>query len=175
MAFTPRLSDSGMQGNAWWYSNGNIFYAAGYGLPNCTCYCYGRWGEISGKFAALPGGNGGDWYDAATAFKRGSTPQLGAVACYKSVSGNYDGHVATVEQINSDGSIVTSNSAYGGRYFWTATVYPSDGYRESWMTSMRDYYCQGFIYNEDVEPGPPGPPIPGQTKAHRLPIWMYFV
>ena len=158
MPFTPRLNDTGMLNNPWWYSSGNPFYVAGYGLPNCTCYSYGRYAEARGDWAALPTGNGGDWYDAATSFNRGSVPQLGAVVCYKSPSGQWDGHVAIVEVINSDGSIVTSNSAYQGTYFWTATVYPGDNYLEWWMKPpYRDYVCQGFIYN-DVEPLPPGGP-----------------
>ena len=154
MAFTPRLSSAGMQGNPWWYSADNIFYAAGYGLPNCTCYSYGRYAEARGDWADLPSGNGGDWYDAATGFQRGPTPALGSVICYTSPSGQWDGHVAIVEQINQDGSIVTSNSAYNGTYFWTATVRPENGYLEAWMAPPnRDYVCQGFIYN-DIEPVP---------------------
>ena len=58
-----------MQGNPWWYSNDNIFYAAGYGLPNCTCYSYGRYAEARGDWADLPSGNGGDWYDAAQIYR----------------------------------------------------------------------------------------------------------
>lgn len=173
MAFTPRLTSNGMQNNPWWYSNGNVFYASGYGLPNCTCYAYGRYAEIRNGFANLPTGNGGDWYDAATSFQRGQIPQLGSVICYTSRSGQYDGHVAIVEVINDDGSIVTSNSAYGGTYFWTARVYPENGYLESWMSTQRDYYCQGFIYNDSVDP--PSPPIPTRRKKHRLPIWLYFI
>ena len=148
MAFSPRLNSNGMANNPWWYSNGNIYYASGYGLPNCTCYAYGRYAEIRGEFAALPSGDGGQWYDAATGFNRGSTPKLGAIACYKSRSGQYAGHVAVVEVINDDGSIITSNSAYNGTYFFTNTVYASDGYVAGWMTTNRDYYCQGFIYND---------------------------
>lgn len=150
MAFTPRLNSNGMSGNAWWYSSGNVFYASGYGMPNCTCYAYGRFAEIRNGFASLPTGNGGDWYDAATNFNRGATPEIGAVACYASRSGSYDGHVAIVEAINADGSIVTSNSAYNGTYFWTETVTPANGYCSGWMTRNRDYYCQGFIYNDAV-------------------------
>ena len=154
MPFTPRLNSTGMNGNPWWYSNSNIFYAAGYGLPNCTCYAYGRYAEARNDWAPLPSGNGGDWYDAATNFQRGPVPQLGAVICYTSPSQQWDGHVAIVEVINADGTIVTSNSAYGGSYFWTATVDPNDGYLEAWMKPpTRDYVCQGFIYN-DVEPIP---------------------
>lgn len=148
MAFTPRLNSNGMQGNPWWYSNNNIYYASGYGLPNCTCYAYGRYAEIRNAFANLPSGDGGQWYDAATNFNRGSVPKLGAVACYKSRSGTYAGHVAIVEVINADGTIVTSNSAYNGTYFWTDTVSPGTGYCPAWATTNRDYYCQGFIYND---------------------------
>lgn len=148
MSFTPRLNSNGMQGNPWWYSSGNPFYASGYGLPNCTCYAYGRYAEIRNGFANLPTGDGKDWYANATAFERGSVPKLGAVVCYGSTSGNYGGHVAIVEQINSDGSIVTSNSAYHGTYFFLNTVYPADNYLPSWATTSRDYYLQGFIYND---------------------------
>ena len=40
VAFVPRLTRDGMQGNPYWYSR-NPFYLAGYGLPNCTCYAFG--------------------------------------------------------------------------------------------------------------------------------------
>ena len=164
MAFTPRLNSDGMLNNPWWYSSGNIFYAAGYGLPNCTCYSYGRYAEIRNGFAALPTGNGGEWFTSATAFQRGQDPALGAVACWASRSGSYDGHVAIVEVINNDGSIITSNSAYGGTYFWTETLTPQSGYCSSWMVTNRDYYLQGFIYNDAI-------PLP-TAKKKGMPLWM---
>lgn len=40
MAFIPRLSEGGIRGSAYWYSD-NIYYQSGYGMPNCTCYAYG--------------------------------------------------------------------------------------------------------------------------------------
>lgn len=154
MTFTPRLTDAGMQGSQWWYSSGNPFYPT-YGLPNCTCYAYGRYAEARGAFAPLPTGNAGLWYNSATGFQRGSTPRLGAVICYNPGPSSTDvGHVAIVEVINSDGSIVISESAYGGTYFWTETVYPANGYLSSWMVNY-GYYCAGFIYN-DIAPGPTG-------------------
>lgn len=168
--FTPRLSDAGMQGNKWWYSSGNPFYLVGYGLPNCTCYAYGRAGEICGAFQDLPTGDGGTWYPAAaTKFERGDTPELGAIVCFASLSGGYAGHVAVVEQIYND-SIVTSNSAWNGNYFWTETLYKSNSYLAGWMTKSRDYYLQGFIYIDGTAPGPgpdpgPGPgPVPSATN-----------
>lgn len=45
MAFTPRLNDNGILNNFHWYSE-NPFYQAGYGMPNCTCYAWGRFWEI---------------------------------------------------------------------------------------------------------------------------------
>lgn len=154
MVFTPRLTSAGMNGNKWWYSSGNIFYASGYGLPNCTCYCYGRYGEITGKFGALPGGNAGTWYDTvSSAFKKGSQPALGAIACWASRSGRYAGHVATVEVIQDNGDIITSNSAWGGSYFYTQTMTKASGYIAPWMTTSRDYYLKGFIYCDEFQPG----------------------
>lgn len=45
MAFTPRLTDEGILNNFHWYSD-NPFYQSGYGMPNCTCYAWGRFWEI---------------------------------------------------------------------------------------------------------------------------------
>lgn len=162
MAFTPRLTNTGMYNSTWWYSTGNIYYPS-YQLPNCTCYCYGRWGELYGSFQNLPSANAGDWYSRETGFQRGQTPQLGAIACWYSPSSSYYGHVAVVERI-TDSGIVTSNSGYyrpissyppnTPNYFWTETCLKSNGYRSSWMIS-RGYQLAGFIYN-DLQPVDPG-------------------
>ena len=96
--FTPRLTSNGIYNSPWWYSSGNIYYSA-YQLPNCTCYCYGRYAEILGEFKALPQANAGDWYRLATAFNRGQTPALGAIACWYSPNAAYYGHVAVVDPI----------------------------------------------------------------------------
>lgn len=45
MSYTPRLDDQGIMGNFHWYSD-NPFYQSGYGMPNCTCYAWGRFWEI---------------------------------------------------------------------------------------------------------------------------------
>lgn len=153
MSFVPRLNSNGMYNNPWWYSNGNVFYSAGYGLPNCTCYAYGRYAEIRNAFAPLPTGDAGEWYDAATSFSRGQTPKLGAVVCYGDDNQTNPGHVAIVEVINSDGSIVTSNSAYNSTYFWTETVTASSNYTPTWAVN-RGYHLQGFIYNDATEISP---------------------
>lgn len=148
--FKPRLSSSGMSGSKWWGSQ-NIFTAAGYGLPNCTCYAYGRAAEIAGKFLSLPGGNAGNWYSSATNFERGQSPRLGAVAVWGNSPSGYLGHVAVVESIDSNGNIVTSESQWGGEYFTTVSYSASNHY--AWNRVGRDYKFLGFIYNPSISSG----------------------
>lgn len=170
MAFTPRLTADGIYPSPYWYSNGNPFYATGlYGLPNCTCYAYGRYWEITGiNPTALPRGNAGTWYDNATSFPRGQVPQLGAIVCWYDPNGYYAGHVAVVEEILSNGDIITSNSGYfrpiepyppdTHSFFFKETCVKNNGYRSyGWMTD-RGYRLKGFIYL-DSEPIP-SPDVP---------------
>lgn len=171
MAFTPRLTAAGIRSSAYWYSRGNIYYATGYGMPNCTCYAYGRAGEIMNGFVNLPMGNGGQWWDRVdSSFLKGQTPALGAVICFHSPSGAHAGHVAVVEVINADGSIITSNSAWRGTYFWTETLYPSHGYLAPWAV-RRGYVVQGFIYLTD-DPPEPQPTPAGERR--KMPFIYYL-
>lgn len=146
MSFIPRLNDYGIMNNPRWYSD-NPFYQSGYGMPNCTCYAYGRWYELLGsKPTMLPLGNAGTWYDQAPAsISKGSTPALGAIIVMYDPYGYYAGHVAVVEQILANGDIVTSNSAYGGTYFFTETLPASNNYIPSWAAN-RGYRLKGFLY-----------------------------
>ena len=149
--YQPRLNKQGMLNNPYWYSNYNPFYATGvWGLPNCTCYVWGRWGEISGgETLYLPTGDGGSWWGTAQRvgyYQTGQTPQLGAVACYDEPGAM--GHVAVVEEILPDGSIITSNSGYyrGSdpvryEYMYFHTYHSPSDY------SRPGYVFQGFIYN----------------------------
>ena len=75
MAFTPRFTDEGIENNYKWYSE-NPFYLNGYGMPNCTCYAWGRFWEISdpnnlkiNKPENLPVGNGGEWWSDANSLR----------------------------------------------------------------------------------------------------------
>ena len=159
MSFVPRLTQNTptpMQGNPWWYSNGNWFYPNGYGLPNCTCYAYGRYAEVRNAFANLPLSNAGKWWNDVdrTVFRTGSAPALGAVACWATSDPTLSapGHVAIVEEIHNDGSITISESGWNSWYFNTEVLSRESGYRSSWMQSLsKKYYLQGFIYN-DAEP-----------------------
>lgn len=158
MAFTPRLTDTGILNNPKWYSE-NPFYQSGYGMPNCTAYAWGRFWEesnddpssMNNKPTELPVYDGGEWWDDAVEsgyYQTGQTPRLGAVICFYDNNGG-SGHVAIVENISSDGTIACSNSAYGGTYFFLTDISPNSG-RYDW-----DHYTfQGFIYNPFVTPGP---------------------
>lgn len=163
MAYTPRLNSNGMSNNLHWYSNDNPYYATGYGMPNCTAYAWGRFWEVGDPLNTgankpnpneLPGyWDGGAWWNRVdrSVYQTGNIPQLGAVICFSDDNGGA-GHVAIVEVINTDGSIITSNSAYGGTYFYTQTLYVSNNYKWS------HYTFQGFIYNpHSDDPTPPGP------------------
>lgn len=106
----------------------------------CVGYAWGRFREILGTTPKLSKGDGGSWYGyTADGYKRGSTPQLGAVACYGQ-TGSW-GHVAIVEQIHSDGSITCSQSGYNSQRFWTEQWYPP-----KYIDWGGGYYFQGFIY-----------------------------
>lgn len=153
--YIPRLTDTGMRYNPYWYSR-NPFYLAGYGLPNCTCYAWGRFWEIGDPSRifehqpALSTGNAEDWYNYNDGYTRGQAPALGAVACWADGPFSGDGHVAIVEEIHANGDIVCSNSAYGGAYFYLTTLSPPN------YLPATGYVFQGFIYNPYSGGGPSG-------------------
>ena len=156
--YTPRTT-APETSNSYYYSK-NPFYTSGYGLPNCTCYAWGRFYETSGQRPTLSLSDAENWYDYYDGYKRGQTPKLGAVICWSKgeVGDDSDGagHVAIVEQINSDGSIVTSNSGYGGTLFYMRTITKESGY-----AYRSGYTFQGFIYNPvDFDPGATNVPEP---------------
>lgn len=112
-------------------------------MPNCTCYAWGRFWELSGTRPTLSTSDAENWYNHSDGYERGQTPKLGAVICWSkgSIGDDSDGsgHVAIVEQINSDGSIVTSNSAWKSTNFYMKDI--PNTYEVSGYTFL------GFIYN----------------------------
>lgn len=151
--YYPRLTDAGMQDNRLWYSD-NPFYQAGYGLPNCTCYAWGRaWengGGTSDHRPTLSLSNAEYWYGYNDGYERGSAPALGAILCLADGPYSGDGHVAVVEEIHNDRSITVSESAWGAYYFQTERLYPPN------YLPVAGYRFQGFIYY----PYGGGQPIP---------------
>jgi surface antigen len=118
-------------------------------LPNCTAYAWGRFYELIGTRPKLSTGNAEQWWGKTSdGYKRGQTPAIGAVMCWQkgATTGGSDGagHVAIVEQVNPDGSVVTSESGWNdSRYWWSKTrTRGSDG---NWGAGT-GYTFQGFIY-----------------------------
>lgn len=122
-------------------------------LPNCVGYAWGRFYELTGKRPALSKGNAENWYGyTSDGYKRSQTPVEGAVICWRKglagVAADGAGHVAIVEEVKSNGDVVTSNSAYGGTRFYMQTVTKASGY------SMGSAYTfQGFILPPEYAAG----------------------
>ena len=133
-------------------------------LPNCTGYAWGRWRELLGKFHELSRGDAEVWWGKGDGYNRGQTPKLGAIACWKQgTAGNKNdglGHVAVVEEIHTDGTITTSNSAYKSTNFYLQTLKSPFVYKPGFV-------LQGFIYLPvDLVPAPK--PIPKPVPVEKV-------
>ena len=167
----PKVATGNIDMNPYWLSEEhgglNPFYGLGQPnlkcvgdtLPNSTSYAWGRFYEILGDTPTLSTGKLETWYtDTADGYQRGQEPKLGAIMCWKgTTSANTDGkdgrgHLAIVEKINADGSIKTSESAFGDqRYWWTTTRLK--GIDGNWGQDSSVYTFQGFIYCPNVSTG----------------------
>ena len=171
MAYIPRTTADGIIDNPKWYSRQNPFYPA-YKLPNCTCYAWGRFWEIGdpnntgANRPHLPTGNGNQWWGQVVGYQKNSyTPKLGSVICFGGAS---PGHVAIVEEIRDNGNtIVTSNSDWKGRFFYTETLRrrPDGKFRHPHRTKL--YLSQGFIYNPYADVSPEPTPSAGTTAKRK--------
>lgn len=137
----------------------NPFYQSGYGMPNCTCYAFGRFWELLGHKPDLSLGDAEKWFNYDDGYLRGTTPKLGAVIVWEN-PGDGGGHVAIVEQINADGSIRTSNSAWNSTLFYMQDI-PAD-------YSLKNYNFLGFIYCPvDFSTGGGGYTVPEPVSGNR--------
>ena len=153
MAYVARLKEPSTDNRYWIKTtkgglNECILIKGNSCLPNCVGYAWGRWYELLGKKPKLSKGNAENWYNYNDGYKRGKTPKLGAVICWrKGKAGNANdgaGHVAIVEQINADGSIVASESNYGGSRFNVRKLSKT-------FYLGKSYTFQGFIYLPEEE------------------------
>ena len=122
-----------------------LHLGSGQVLPNCVSYSWGRWRELLGSDPKLSRRNAEDWYGyTEDGYKRSQTPKLFAVACWKKgkLWNEKDGagHVAIVEEVKTNGDIVTSESVYGGARFRRKTYTKKSGYYLA-----KGYEFQGFI------------------------------
>lgn len=121
-------------------------------LSNCVSYGIGRFNEIGGygycKY--LRPVNAENFIQNKGSLEVGMTPQVGACMVWQkgATLSNTDGagHVAIVEKVYSNNQVMTSESAYGGKAFYTQTRSNSDG---NWGMGS-SYKFLGFIYNPAV-------------------------
>lgn len=169
MKYIPQLTAPD-KSNKYFYSD-NIFYQSGFGMPNCTAYAYGNFYQnlarlgIAGK-PKLCTRNAENWYNYNDGYPRGKTPKLGAIAVWsQGIIGNEKdgaGHVAVVEEIKADGSILVSDSAYKGANFRLVN-YPNNYYKAG-------FKFEGFIYLPiDFESNTPEPtPTPAPSNDLKI-------
>ena len=139
--------------NPYYFSRMNPFYAAGYGMPNCTAYAYGRIYEILGYKPNLSVWNAGQWwFDNINYgwYAYGSTPAPGAVACWDKWDAQ-NGHVAVVEEVYDNGTVLMSESSWSGKMF--------NSFIMRWDSSdeLTNYRFLGYIYplgNAGTAPSP---------------------
>lgn len=131
--YEPRLTAPNSS-IAYYSSKLNVYFRTGTPMPNCVAYAYGRIYEMNGEAPLINHGSAGDWYFINKRngyYPYGSTPKVGAVACWSR-------HVAIVEAVNADGSVTISESHWGGQYFDVRTY--------SNMTSHYGQKFYGYIY-----------------------------
>ncbi len=164
MEFKPRLTRP-EQGNKYYITKG----AGGYSraivgkptdkycnvLSNCVGYADGRFHEIAKRVEMdyFDPVNAENIYENAQAhgMKVGSEPKLGAAIVWEGI-GSAAGHIAIVEVINSDGSIVTSESGWNcSNPFWTTPR--KKGVDGNWGAGS-GYKFKGFIYQPEPTPQP---------------------
>lgn len=165
MAFTPRLTRP-EPGNKYYITRANGGYSTAIQgkptdkdcdvLSNCVGYAFGRFHEI----ANCPAMNLFDPVNAENIFanakehglQTGTEPRLGALIVWqKGATLKPDdgaGHVAVVEKIDKDGSIVTSESGWNcAKPFWTTPRRPPYAY-------MDGYTLLGFVYQPEMPKNP---------------------
>lgn len=127
-------------------------------LHNCVGYAVGRFAEIGGPWLKPVNAELFIQYAERDGLTIEQTPSLGACMVWQGGStqqpGDGAGHVAIVEQINPDGSIITSESGYGAKKpFWTTHRVKGSG---NWGEKPSRYKFLGFIRNPAVEELPAG-------------------
>jgi len=144
----PRLSVENIEGMPYWFS-GSPFYNSGYGLPNCTTWVYGRCWEATGEQPpSIFLGDAKTWWTEninTNTYLYGSEPKAGAIMVW---GGNGAGHVAFVEQVNTDGTMTITQSGWKTMAWYpynvkTGTVESIENY-----SSSRPFL--GYIYMEKI-------------------------
>lgn len=153
-SYSPRLKAPSATDKNWIHTskggyNSCILISGNSVLPNCVGYAWGRWRELIGKTPKLSRGNAENWWSYGDGYKRGQTPKLGAVACWRKGKAEYEGdgagHVAIVEGIDADGTVTIGQSGYGYKRFYITK------FKKGKMNLGGTYHFQGFIYLPDTD------------------------
>ena len=137
--YQPRLTAPNSS-IAYYSSKLNVYFQTGTPMPNCVAYAYGRVYEMNGEAPLINHGSAGDWWYINKSngyYSYGSTPKVGAVACWS-------GHVAVVEKVNKNGSVTISESHWGGTYFDVRT------YADMTSHYGQTFYGYIYTYNEGL-------------------------
>jgi surface antigen len=125
------------------YTSRNPFPSKG---MNCTWYAHGRMKQLGYRWDVMdrvglirPGqNNAGQWNDPGNYPPEATisnTPQAACIAVWEAGVGGSGsvGHVAVVERVNADGSILISESNWAGQRYSTRTIRPGT---RSWPSNF---------------------------------------
>lgn len=123
-------------------------------LPNCTGYVHGRFMELGNQPydydpSILPWGNASTYY-ANSSLEKGQDPRLGSCMVW----GVGAGHVAIVEEIIDNDTVVTSESDYGNSSAG-GTVFVTRTRHRGWNWGYYSGYSRaflGFLYHPNITP-----------------------
>ena len=119
-------------------------------LSNCVGYAVGRFNEIGdwGSCKYLRSTNAENFIQYKGDLEVGQTPKVGAVMVWRKgatlTGSDGAGHVAIVEQVISETEVVTSESGWNSKPFWTQNR--KKGSDNRWGQGSA-YTFLGFIYN----------------------------
>lgn len=136
---------------------GNVYYYNGAYNPfaynqnligECTWYVWGRAYEILGHRPNISRGHAKDFYTYnlnSGAYPYGNEPKLGAIACFAPNNhARWTGHVAIVEAVGGDGSVILSEYNFKGVHVFSSDRYLNPTQARTWV--------QGYIYLRPDDP-----------------------
>ena len=171
VGYVPRTTNPGT-GGTYYSKPGNPFPSPGW---NCTWYAFGRAYEILGYRPNLSTSHARDWwgYNKSTnAFRYGSEPRPGAIACWWGDGTYIYGHVAVVEKVEN-GVVYTSSSSYGTRGAGSNWAYD---FRYGVKENVPGFQGYIYIYNQPTPPPKPDRlPLPANGSDKSIADGDYLI
>ena len=135
-------------GNVYYYNGAyNPFIGVGC-IGECTWYVWGRAYEILGHWPNISKWYAKDFYAYNVntgAYPYGNEPKLGAIACFAPNNhARWTGHVAIVEAVGGDGSVILSEYNFVSEHAFSANRYLNPTQARTWV--------QGYIYLRPDDP-----------------------